>query len=235
MSSSEPPPRPTDADEAPEVERRLMRQRLLMVRRQLRNRGISDRRVLQAMARVPRHRFVSPAQVEQAYDDRPLPIGHGQTISQPYIVALMTELIRPGPNSRVLDVGTGCGYQAAVLAHLGATVYSVEIIPALAAEAQARLTRLGIDRVSLRTGDAFAGWPEAAPFDGIVVAAAPCHIPPTLVEQLAVGGRMVIPVGGRQQVLWLVTKQPDGRTVQTTIASVAFVPMTGEAAQWSQA
>src|SRR5690606_22859921 len=165
-----------------------------MVERQLAARDIDDRRVLQAMRTVQRHRFVPESLAPQAYLDQPLPIGHDQTISQPYIVALMTQLARPAPGARALEVGTGSGYQAAVLAELGAEVYTVEIVAPLAERAARVLAELGYDRVHVRAGDGYAGWPEHAPFDVIVVTAAPERIPQPLLEQLAPGGRLVIPV-----------------------------------------
>jgi protein-L-isoaspartate(D-aspartate) O-methyltransferase len=200
-----------------------------MVEDQLRARDITDARVLDVMAQVPRHEFVPKFLRDSAYSDSPLPIGHGQTISQPYIVALMTQLVRPKPEARCLDVGTGSGYQAAVLAGLVRTVHSIEIVPALADEARRRLKRLGCDNVEVRCGDGYRGWPEHAPFDAIIVAAAPDHVPQPLVDQLAPGGRLVIPVGQPFQELFVVERTSDGRIVQRAVAPVAFVPMTGEA------
>ena len=185
--------------------------------------------VAAVMGRVPRHEFV-PAYLDQlAYGDRPLPIGYGQTISQPYIVALMSDLLDLKPGAKVLEIGTGSGYQAAVLAALGAETHSIEIIPELGASAAARLKRLGYDKVQVRVGDGYHGWPEAAPFDGILVTAAASHVPPPLVEQLKPGGRMVIPVGGRFTVQWLllVAKQPDGAVTTRQLLPVRFVPLTG--------
>ncbi len=212
-----------------EAESGFAEQRRAMVMGQLEERGISDERVLDAMLRVPRHRLVPPAVRSRAYADSPQPIGYGQTISQPYIVALMTELVRPRPDSRALDVGTGSGYQAAVLAELCAEVYSIEILEPLASRARRDLEELGYRNITLRCGDGYRGWPEHAPFDVIIVAAAPTRVPQPLLEQLAVGGRLVIPIGSRHQELRLFEKQPDGRLRETTIAAVAFVPMTGEA------
>jgi len=237
-SSSTPSP---SRDESPRVkvpplsdetaEQTQARQR--MIDRDLRGRGIQDRRVLEAMARVPRHRFVPPDQVPYAYEDRPLPIGHGQTISQPYIVAFMTELARPRPESKALDIGTGSGYQAAILAELCKEVYSIEILDPLAQEAKKRLQDLGYKNVTVRTGDGYQGWPEKAPFDLIIVAAAPEYVPKPLVDQLAPGGRLVIPVGRHwwSQELLLIEKQPDGTIREHRVASVSFVPMTGKAQQ----
>jgi protein-L-isoaspartate(D-aspartate) O-methyltransferase len=189
-----------------------------------------DKKVLQALGEVPRHEFV-PARVRgEAYVNHPLPIGHGQTISQPYIVALMTHLVRPAPDHAVLEVGTGSGYQAAVLAKLVRQVYSIEIIEPLAEQAAGRLSDLGYDNVTTRLGDGYYGWSEQAPFDAIVVTAAASHVPPPLIEQLKPGGRMVIPVGGRFQVqyLLLVEKTRTGQVMTRQIASVRFVPLTGE-------
>ncbi|GAB6062239.1 protein-L-isoaspartate(D-aspartate) O-methyltransferase [Deferrisoma palaeochoriense] len=185
--------------------------------------------VLAALARVPRHEFVPAEYRDAAYENRPLPIGHGQTISQPYIVALMTELVRVGPGSRVLEVGTGSGYQAAVLAELGARVYTIEIIEPLAAAARGRLARLGYRNVECRTGDGYYGWPEAAPFDAIVVTAAADHVPPPLVRQLKPGGRMVIPVGGPFRIQTLTVVETDGAGTVTSreLLPVRFVPLTG--------
>ena len=200
-----------------------------MVNRQLAGRDIVNRNVLQAIQKVPRHRFVPDDSQHLAYSDSPLSIGSGQTISQPYIVALMTQLIYPQPTDKVLDVGTGSGYQAAVLAELVNQVYSMEIVPRLATEAEARLTQLGYANVVVRHGDGYHGWLEKAPFDAVIVAAAPDHIPPALVEQLAPGGKLVIPVGEHYQQLIVVEKQADGTTIEQKIAPVAFVPMTGQA------
>ena len=189
-----------------------------------------DPRVMTAIATVPRHEFVPAAQRHQAYSNRPLPIGHGQTISQPYIVALMSDLIKPQAGDRVLELGTGSGYQAAVLAELTGQVYSIEIIEPLAEQAAERLARLGYDNITLRTGDGYYGWEEHAPFDAIVVTAAASHVPPPLVAQLKPGGRMVIPVGSRflTQQLVLIEKQPGGQLITRQILPVKFVPLTGE-------
>lgn len=202
-----------------------------MVEHQLRARDITDQRVLEVMARVPRHRFVPEDQQRRAYNDHPLPIGHGQTISQPYIVALMTQLAVPKPSDRALDVGTGSGYQAAVLAELCKEVFSIEIVEPLAEQAKKRLAELGYKNIHVRAGDGYRGWPEHAPFDVIIVAAAPTHVPQPLVEQLAPGGRMVLPVGGYPQQLTLITKKADGTIRRRVVAPVLFVPMTGEAQQ----
>ncbi len=185
--------------------------------------------VIAAMGRVERHEFVPEALRAAAYEDRPLPIGYGQTISQPYIVALMTNLLEPTAGDRVLEIGTGSGYQAAVLAELGLEVYSIEIIPELGDEAAARLDRLGYDNVATRVGDGYYGWPDRAPFDGLVVTAAAGHVPPPLIEQLKPGGRMVIPVGEpfRVQQLVLITKAADGSLRSRQLLPVRFVPLTG--------
>ena len=185
--------------------------------------------VIAAMGRVERHEFVPMALRAAAYEDRPLPIGYGQTISQPYIVALMTNLLEPTAGDRVLEIGTGSGYQAAVLAELGLEVYSIEIIPELGDEAAARLDRLGYDKVATRVGDGYYGWPERASFDGLVVTAAAGHVPPPLIEQLKPGGRMVIPVGEpfRVQQLVLITKAADGSLRSRQLLPVRFVPLTG--------
>jgi protein-L-isoaspartate(D-aspartate) O-methyltransferase len=184
-------------------------------------------RVRQAMARVPRHRFVLEEQRPSAYADRPLPIGEGQTISQPFIVALMTELLKTEPADRVLEVGTGSGYQAAVLAQCVARVYTIEIVRPLGERAAALLSELGYHNVEVRIGDGYLGWPEAAPFDRIVVTAAPDHVPHPLIEQLRPGGRLVVPVGPRyqDQSLLLIRKDSAGRTVTENTIPVRFVPL----------
>ncbi len=186
--------------------------------------------VLATLGRVERHRFVPPGQVRHAYENRPLPIGHGQTISQPYIVALMTDLLEPDADDVVLEVGTGSGYQAAVLAELVGRVYTIEIVEALATSAGERLQALGYDNVTTRLGDGYYGWEEHAPFDSIIVTAAASHVPPPLIDQLKPGGRMVIPVGARfmTQLLLLLEKGSDGEVVTRQIAAVRFVPLTGE-------
>jgi protein-L-isoaspartate(D-aspartate) O-methyltransferase len=190
--------------------------------------GISNPAVLAAMRHVPRHVFVPAPQRPRAYLDRPLSIGHEQTISQPYIVALMTDLAAVGPGSRVLEVGTGSGYQAAVLAELGAKVHSIEIVAELGQQAAATLRSLGYS-VDTRIGDGYRGWPESAPFDAIVVTAAPPEIPAPLLQQLAPGGRLVVPVGDDAQVLKVITRGNDGTLTERSVAPVRFVPMTGEA------
>ncbi len=192
-------------------------------------RGITDEMVLEAMRTVPRHLFVQEEQRDAAYGDFPLPIGFNQTISQPYIVALMTELLELQPGDRVLEVGTGSGYQAAILAAIpDVEVYSVEIIPQLAQSASEQLHDLGY-QVNCREGDGYYGWEEHAPFDAIIVTAAPDHVPPPLVDQLTEGGRMVIPVGppGGYQTLWKFVKEPGGELRAYNMGGVAFVPLTG--------
>jgi protein-L-isoaspartate(D-aspartate) O-methyltransferase len=201
-------------------------ERLAMVATQIERRGVTDPGVLAAMRRVPRHLFVSADAAPLAYDDRPLPIGHNQTISQPYVVALMTELAAIKPGARVLEVGTGSGYQAAVLAEMGADVYSIEIVEPLAREAGERLARLGY-AVHVRAGDGYRGWPEAAPFDAILITAAPPRVPEPLRQQLRVGGRLVVPVGVGWQRLVVVTRTAGGFEEKPMIP-VRFVPMTGE-------
>ncbi len=199
-----------------------------MVREQIEARGVADPRVLAAMRRVPRHVFVPDASEELAYADMPLRIGWGQTISQPYIVAVMCELAALRPEARVLEVGTGCGYQAAVLAELAAEVYTIEIVEPLAHGAEATLRGLGVTNVRVRCGDGSLGWSEAAPFDAILVAAAPERVPQPLLDQLAPDGRLVVPVGGVRQELRVYRRTPDGITMQPMF-DVAFVPMTGAA------
>jgi len=202
--------------------------RTSMVEHQIAARGVTDERVLEAMRRVPRHALVPEDLQAWAYEDRPLPIGHQQTISQPYIVAAMTEALRLEPDDRVLEIGTGSGYQAAVLAEIVDHVHTIEIVEPLGERARRDLERLGYDNVTVRVGDGFAGWPEQAPFDAIVVTAAPEEIPPPLIEQLAEGGRLVIPVGDTFQELRVVTKSPTG-LVTEDLMPVRFVPMTGRA------
>jgi protein-L-isoaspartate(D-aspartate) O-methyltransferase len=193
------------------------------------NRRELDPRVMAAMASVPRHEFVLPEDRDLAYENSPLPIGHGQTISQPYIVAVMTDLLEPAPGCRALEVGTGSGYQAAVLAKLCDQVYTLEIVEPLGQQATQRLARLGYENVDVRIGDGYYGWPEAAPFDVIVVTAVAGHIPPPLLKQLKPGGRMVLPVGTRftTQQLVLVRKLENGRITTRQMLPVAFVPLTG--------
>ncbi len=204
-------------------------ERRQMVSRQIEARDVRDPRVLRAMRNVPRHLFVPESQRRHAYEDRPLPIGHRQTISQPYIVALMTELAAVKPDDRVLEIGTGSGYQAAVLAEMGVRVFSIEIVEPLAKRAKKTLDALGYGkRVEVRHGDGYAGWPAHAPFDAVVVTAAPPKIPEPLKQQLKVGGRLVIPVGDYFQKLVVVTRTEKGFR-KRSVAPVRFVPMTGKA------
>jgi len=202
-----------------------------MVRQQLAapDRGITHPGVLQAMARVPRHEFVPESLRPLAYDDQPLPIGHDQTISQPYIVAFMTAALNPRPGERILEIGTGSGYQAAILAELKAKVFTIEIVEPLARQAATLLARLGYSNVHTRQGDGYAGWPEEAPFDAIIVTCAPANVPQPLIDQLKPGGRMIIPVGpASQQELVLLEKAGTGLR-RTAVLPVRFVPMTGRA------
>jgi protein-L-isoaspartate(D-aspartate) O-methyltransferase len=200
-----------------------------MVRTQIEARDVKDAAVLAAMRRVPRHEFVPDAQRPFAYDDRPLPIAAGQTISQPLIVALMTELLRVKPGQRVLEIGTGSGYQAAVLAELKLEVYSIEIVAELANSAHATLARLGYKNVVVRAGDGYAGWPEFAPFDGIIVTAAPPKVPQPLIDQLKPGARLAVPEGVHEQELVVYEKTKAGDLRRTSVIPVRFVPMTGKA------
>lgn len=198
-----------------------------MVREQIEARGVRDPKVLAALRHVPRHRFVDARYRALAHGDQPLPIGEGQTISQPYIVALMTELLELRGGERVLEIGTGSGYQAAVLSEIVPEVYTIEILPVLGRSAQTRLRALGYRRIQTQMGDGYFGWKEAAPFDAILVTAAPDHIPPPLILQLKEGGRLVIPVGppGAVQMLWKITKKADSLELQE-VTEVSFVPLT---------
>jgi protein-L-isoaspartate(D-aspartate) O-methyltransferase len=200
-----------------------------MVAEQIRVRGVTEPAVLAAMEAVPRHLFVPESERNGAYEDRPLPIGSRQTISQPYIVALMTSLLGVRPGDRILEVGTGSGYQAAVLSRLAGEVYSVEILKPLGERARRTLAELGYRNVHIRVGDGYEGWPDAAPFDGIIVTAAPPRIPDPLLRQLKVGGKLVIPVGQTYQDLIVMTKRKDGGFDRENVLPVRFVPMTGEA------
>ena len=202
-------------------------QRQRMVEEQIQARGVADSAVLAAMRTIERHKFVPPAYRAAAYADHPLPIGEDQTISQPYIVALMTELLRVDSADTVLEIGTGSGYQAAVLAEIVAHVYTIEIVPALARRADSLLASLGYDNITVREGDGYRGWPYHAPFDAVIVTAAPPLIPQPLIDQLAEGGRMVIPVGTDWQELLLLQKE-HGEIKSTAVAPVRFVPMTGD-------
>ena len=212
------------AEEAAELRRS-------MVEQQIEKRGVDDSLVLEAMRSVPRHRFVPSGTMRKAYADQPRPIGHGQTISQPYIVAYMTEMLQLEPGEKVLEIGTGSGYQAAVLAEITDRVWSIEIIEDLADTAKQRLRQLGYQEVRTRQGDGYYGWESAAPFDGIIVTAAAGHIPPPLIDQLTSDGRMIIPIGGTYEVqsLMLVEKSEDGEVTTERLMPVRFVPMTGAA------
>jgi len=202
-------------------------QRRQMVERQLRLREVKNESVLAAMARVPRHEFVPAAERRLAYADQPLPIGHEQTISQPYIVAFMTQAISPNKKQRVLEVGTGSGYQAAVLAEIVGDVYTIELIPELAKQAKERLRRQGYKNIHVKAGDGYKGWPDAAPFDAIVVTCGADHVPEPLFEQLKPGGSMVIPIGKSPELQWLqlITKQADGKQRSRDLVPVRFVPL----------
>ncbi|MCI0537124.1 MAG: protein-L-isoaspartate(D-aspartate) O-methyltransferase [Verrucomicrobiales bacterium] len=203
------------------------RQRMVEQQLAAPGRDITNRRVLAVMGKVPRHELVPADARALTYADHPLPIGHGQTISQPFIVAFMTEKLDPKPTDRVLEIGTGSGYQAAVLSELVATVHTIEIVEPLARRAEAVLQRLGYTNVTVRAGDGYKGWPEAAPFDAVIVTCAPDHVPPPLVDQLKEGGRMIIPVGpAHDQSLYLLEKK-GGKVQRRAILPVRFVPMTG--------
>jgi len=211
-------------------ERSFAAMRKEMVDEQIVRRGVRDRDVIQAMMSVPRHQFVPEKRVPMAYDDTPLSIGYGQTISQPYIVAYMTEILNLDEESIVLEIGTGSGYQAAILSCIVKKVYTIEIIPELAESASLRLEKLGYKNVSVKSGDGYYGWPEHTPFDAIIVTAAAGHIPPPLLKQLKKGGRMVIPVGGHFMIqsLVLVEKDNAGEITTQNLMSVCFVPLTGK-------
>ncbi len=218
-SGGVPDGQPPDRDWASERQR--------MVNQQLRARDIRDPKVLDAMTRVPRHLFIPPENRTEAYQDSPVPIGFGQTISQPYIVAFMTQALEIQPDDRVLEIGTGCGYQAAVLSVLAKQVYSIEIIAALAERARETLASLGYRNVDVRTGNGYLGWPEHAPFDRIMVTAAPDEVPETLVQQLRVGGLMAVPVGTLMQELRILRRTATGTETLATLP-VRFVPMTNK-------
>jgi protein-L-isoaspartate(D-aspartate) O-methyltransferase len=229
---------PTEADEPVVVEAEtavpdtdeFAAQREQLIREGIIGWGITDEAVIEALRRVPRHQFVSQEHLAQAYNNHPLPIGYGQTISQPFIVALMTEAVDVGPGDRVLEIGAGSGYQAAVLAELVDEVYTIEIIGPLADLSESRMRQLGYDNVTVKHADGYYGWEEHAPFDAIVVTAAPDHIPQPLVQQLKIGGRMVIPVGpvGGYQTLWLVTRVSEEEVRTEDLGGVRFVPLTRE-------
>ncbi|MCZ6671756.1 MAG: protein-L-isoaspartate(D-aspartate) O-methyltransferase [Verrucomicrobia bacterium] len=203
--------------------------RMDMVKKQIQRRGIKDPAVLEAMRVVKRHELVPAPYRKNAYEDHPLPIGENQTISQPYIVGLMSELLQADPGDKILEIGTGSGYQAAVLAEMGLHVFSIEIIESLAKRAEKDLARIGYPDVSVKWGDGYQGWPEEAPFDGIIITAAPPQLPKPLIEQLKVGGRIVVPVGRGNQELNVYTKKKNGKVSKKRIIPVRFVPMTGRA------
>ena len=207
----------------------FVQKRHKMVKEQIERRGIRDKLVLEAMRKVPRHLFVPDYLKDQAYIDSPLPIGNNQTISQPYIVAFMTEALKLKGDEKVLEIGTGSGYQAAVLAEIAKNVYTIEIIPSLGKRADEILKTLQYKNIHVEIGDGYRGLPDQAPFDAIMVTAAPEHIPQPLVDQLKIGGRMIVPVGDLYQELILITKQPDGSIKKKSVLPVRFVPMTGEA------
>lgn len=218
-----------DAQDLPAQRARMVSEVQAMYAETQRETGFAamSNEVARALGKVERHRLVPPGEASRAYRNHPLPIGSGQTISQPYIVALSTDLLRPKPTDTVLEVGTGSGYQAAVLAEIVSTVYSIEVIPALGNEARRRLAELGYRNIEVRIGDGYAGWPEKAPFDGIVVTAAAPRVPKALVDQLKPGGRMVIPVGGEMEIQYLsvLTKRADGGVDEKRVLPVRFVPL----------
>ena len=219
-----------EARDAFEIQRTRMLEDIAQLTRETRletGRATLSGKTMAAMRKVPRHRFVLPGDERHAYDNRPLPIGHGQTISQPFIVALMTDLMDVKPSDRVLEIGTGCGYQAAVLAELAREVYTIEIVEPLGREAAQRLQALGYRNVVTKIGDGYQGWAEHAPFDAIMVTAAAREVPPPLIEQLKTGGRLVIPVGSQRggQTLLLIEKRPDGKLTQREVLAVRFVPL----------
>jgi len=205
----------------------MEKQRQAMVREQIQRRGVEDRRVLEAMRKVPRHLFVPEGERHLAYHDSPLPIGYGQTISQPYIVAYMTEALHLQAQDKVLEIGTGSGYQAAILAQIVGQVYSIEIIEELASQARTTLRSMKFDNIMIRHGDGYQGWPEQAPFDAIIITAAPPQVPQELLNQLKVGGRMVVPIGSFSQELYRFTKTVQG-IKRENLLPVRFVPMVKE-------
>ncbi len=229
LAADEPDLPPVEETAVPDTEE-YAAQRERLIREGIIGMGISDESVIEALRRVPRHQFVPGEYLAQAYNNHPLPIGYGQTISQPFIVALMTEAVDVGPGDRVLEIGAGSGYQAAVLAELVDEVYTIEIIGPLADLSESRMRQLGYDNVLVKHADGYFGWEEYAPFDAIVVTAAPDHIPQPLVQQLKIGGRMVIPVGpvGGYQTLWLVTRVSDEEVRTEDLGGVRFVPFTRE-------
>jgi len=213
------------SESSPKGDFKAMREK--MVETQIKARGVKDPRVLSALLKVERHRFVPEEYLNSAYSDQPLPIGEGQTISQPYIVALMTELLELKGEEKVLEIGTGSGYQAAILGELAKEVYTIEIVESLASSARKRLSELAYQNIEVKAGDGYLGWPEVAPFDAIIITAAPDHIPKPLIEQLKEGGRMVVPVGTYTQELKKIVKR-SGKIETTDVIPVVFVPMTGE-------
>ncbi len=215
----------TVSESNPRGDFKAMREK--MVETQIKARGVKDPRVLSALRKVERHRFVPEEYLNSAYSDQPLPIGEGQTISQPYIVALMTELLELKGDEKVLEIGTGSGYQAAILGELAKEVYTIEIVESLASMAKNRILELGYQNIKVKAGDGYLGWPEVAPFDAIIVTAAPDHIPKPLLDQLKEGGRMVVPVGTYAQELKKIVKR-SGKIETTDVIPVVFVPMTGE-------
>jgi protein-L-isoaspartate(D-aspartate) O-methyltransferase len=221
-------PLPPPPDSQRRGEDAFARLRIQMVESQIAGRGVKDSAVLDAMRSVPRHLFVSEAHRKEAYEDYPLPIGQGQTISQPFIVAAMTEALALSPKSRVLEIGTGSGYQSAVLAEIARQVFTVEILESVGRQAQSTLAALGYTNINVQIGDGYRGWPEYSPFDAIIVTAAPDHIPQPLLDQLAIGSRMVLPLGDREQALVVLRKTPTG-IIREDRYGVRFVPMTGEA------
>ena len=225
VAQSQVGPSPTQDQEDPAFTQARQR----MVQRDLGGRDIDNPRVLEVMGRVPRHLFVPESIRDAAYADHPLPIGQDQTISQPYIVALMTQLAQPKKTSRALDIGTGSGYQAAVLGEICKEVHSIEIVKPLADRAKRLLADLGYKNITVRHGDGYQGWKEKAPFDVIIVAAAPDHVPQPLIDQLAPGGKLIIPVGRHHQELLMIEKKEDGTVDKNSLIPVRFVPMTGKA------
>lgn len=229
-TAAPPPGAPIEIEPPPVDSAGHRRARAQLVERHVEPAGVRDPAVLAAMRKVPRHLFVPPEAQAEAYDDHPLPIGHEQTISQPSLVAYMTEILRVGPKSRVLEIGTGSGYQAAILGELVEQVYSIEIVRPLGEQAAHRLERLGYRNIHVRVGNGHAGWPEEAPFDAIIVTCAPENVPQPLVDQLKTGGRLCIPVGPRwgAQELFLMVKRGNGTLVKTAVLAVRFVPMLGQ-------
>lgn len=209
------------------LEQHYAQQRSQMVHHQIIPRGITEPRVINALLKVPRHRFVQKHEIHLAYEDEPLPTSHNQTISQPFIVAFMTNAAAVPANGNVLEIGTGSGYQAAVLAELAERVYSIEILPGLAQQAQKTLDQLGYTNVQIKRGNGYQGWPEHAPYDAIVVTAAPTRVPAALVDQLAIGGKLVVPVGHSSQTILVLTKHLTGLATEYTLP-VKFVPMVGD-------